>query len=346
MRVIVGVTDLDRVLELYDVIKVYRADTYDGTYVEVGAANRTRLQAGVSRYLIYDDTGSTSSWYKTSFYHTVTDAESTLSDPAHGEDVSITSNLLSVDQLKSIYLYGIDLTDDAGNPYPDILFEWSIKFAIDWLETELDLKLLPTRLVERHDYYRRDYQEWVYMQLYKYPLIDDLSGATLPDTTLSRVKAIWPAQQEIFEFDQRWIHLDEATGQLQIIPGQGSVSQMLITAGGNFLPLISAGRDYIPGLFEVSYTAGFPNGEIPYALREVVGKKASFGPLNIAGDLLGGAGIASQSISIDGLSQSFNTTSSATNSGYGSRILQYSRELTEQIKTLRNHYKGVRVVGA
>lgn len=313
MRIIVGISDLDSVLERYDQIKVYRADSYDGTYAEIGAANRTRLRAGVARYLIYDDTGTTSSWYKTSFYHSTTTAESDLSDPAPAEDVGITSNLLSVDQLKAVYLFGLDLTNDEGEPYPDLLFEWSIKFAIDWLEKELDIKLLPTKVVERHDYYRRDYQEWVYTRLHNWPIIDDLTGATLPDTNLTRVKAIWPAQTEIFEFDQRWLRLHEESGQLQIVPGQGSITQMLITAGGSYLPLISAGRDMIPGLFEVSYTAGFPAGEVPYALREVLGKKASFGPLNIAGDLLGGAGIASQSIGIDGLSQSFNTTSSATN---------------------------------
>ena len=61
--------------------------------------------------------------------------------------------------------------------------------------------------------------------------------------------------------------------------------------------------------------------------------------LNIAGDLIAGAGIATQSISIDGLSQSVGTTSSATNSGYGARVIQFNKELKELMTTLRAKYK-------
>ena len=68
---------------------------------------------------------------------------------------------------------------------------------------------------------------------------------------------------------------------------------------------------------------------------------ASLGPLNIAGDLLGGAGVASQSLSIDGLSQSIATTSSATNAGYGARIINYERQIKDNVKSLRDFYKGI-----
>lgn len=62
-------------------------------------------------------------------------------------------------------------------------------------------------------------------------------------------------------------------------------------------------------------------------------------PLNIAGDLLLGAGIASQSISIDGLSQSVASTASATSAGYGARLINFNNELKTVMKTLRAKYR-------
>lgn len=62
-------------------------------------------------------------------------------------------------------------------------------------------------------------------------------------------------------------------------------------------------------------------------------------PLNIAGDLLLGAGIASQSISIDGLSQAVASTASATSAGYGARLINFNTELKSVMKSLRAKYQ-------
>lgn len=348
IKLFIRVAQLENVLTTFNRIKVYRSATIGGTYAEItDATSRIRLEQGVAQYLFDDGTGAASNWYKTSYFHSGTDEESGLSDPRQGEDFEIDSLVLSVQELKDVYLFGLDLTDDAGNPYPDVVFEWSIKFAVDWLEKELDIKLRPTRIIENYDYYRADYQSWVYIKTRQGPIIDDLRDVAtvdLPDTSLTRVEVIWPSRQRVLEFDQTWIKIRPDIGHINIIPAAGTLSQVLLTSGGSFLPLLAEGRDFVPDLFKVSYTAGFASGTLPFDLREIVGKKASFGPLNIAGDLLGGAGIASQSIGIDGLSQSFNTTSSATNAGYGARLLQYSKEIKEQIPTLRRFYKGIPLV--
>jgi len=340
----VTVRELDNVLESFNRIKIYRADTVDGTYAEISTdTTRPRLEQGKTEYEFDDLAGDISYWYKTSYYHTDSTLESDLSEPKKGADLW-TDNLLTRRELLDYYLFGVDLTNDDGEPYPDGLYDWSIHFAIAWLEKELDLHLRPTVFTERYDYWRRDYQEYVFIKLRNGPVIDDLTGATLPDTDLTRVKVMWPSNVEVLEFDQQWIQIREDIGQLNIVPAAGTISQVLYTAGGSFLPLVAEGRDFVPNLFEITYTAGFRVGEVPMDLRELIGKKAAIAPLNIAGDLLGGAGIASQSIGIDGLSQSFNTTSSATNAGYGARILQYEREIKEQLATLKRFYKGIRMV--
>lgn len=342
----IEVSKLDNVLKSFNQIKVYRSDDgIAGTYSEVTvAATRITLIQGKSSYEYDDNTGSVDSYYKLSYYHTDTQAESSLSEPRLGADPA-TDNIMTVNELMNIYLFGVDLTDDNGTPYPAIIYDWSIRYAIDWLQHKLDIRIRPEQITERYDYWRRDYQEWVCLKLRNSPIIDDLAGVDLSSlqSDLTRVKVQWPSNTTVLEFDQRWIQLREDAGHINIVPTAGSFSQIMISAGGALLPLLAEGRDFVPNLFEVTYTAGFRQGQVPRALRELIGKKAAFGPLNVAGDLLGGAGIASQSIGIDGLSQSFSTTSSATNAGYGARLLQYEREIKQDLPALQRYYKGGRV---
>ncbi|MCU0912930.1 MAG: hypothetical protein MUC88_00030 [Planctomycetes bacterium] len=330
----ISVAELENVLTLFNRIKVYRADDgISGTYSEItDEDSRIRLQQGITLYLFDDAAGQTTSWYKTSYYHTDTALESGQSDPRQGEDMELNSLVMSVQDLKDIYLFGVDLTNDLGEPFPDVMFEWSIKFAIDWLEHELDIRLRPTTMDERYDYYRRDFSEWMFIKLRQSPVI-----------SVEQVALMWPANTEVMVFPAEWISLIKDCGHINIVPTSTGISQVLFTAGGTFLPLLAQGRDYIPNAIRVQYTAGFEAGKLPFDLRELIGKKAACGPLNVAGDLIAGAGIASQSVSLDGVSQSISTTSSATNAGYGARIIQYEKEIKAWLPMLRNFYKGVRL---
>jgi len=96
----------------------------------------------------------------------------------------------------------------------------------------------------------------------------------------------------------------------------------------------------------VNYTAGFAAGKIPEIIKDLVGQKAAIGVLHIMGDLIAGAGIANKSISLDGVSQSIGTTSSATNAGYGARIINYEKQIKEALEQLRNYYVGINMVVA
>lgn len=139
-------------------------------------------------------------------------------------------------------------------------------------------------------------------------------------------------------YQDQWIYELKEAGQINIIPGNGELSVVTLGLSGAWLPFVYGRTKHIPNVFHITYTAGFAKGKLPHIIKDVVGMVASFGPLNIFGDLIVGAGIASQSISLDGLSQTVNTTSSATNSGYGARILQYQKELKEIMPQLRRTY--------
>jgi len=87
-------------------------------------------------------------------------------------------------------------------------------------------------------------------------------------------------------------------------------------------------------------TVSWSADTLPADLRQAIGIKcATLLLLHVAGDLILGAGIASQSLSVDGLSQSVGTTSSAMYSGYSSRAEALDKQYTLLIKALRAQYK-------
>lgn len=343
----------------WDKIKVQRSTVgSSGPWQEVTKpTTRLGIAATQNEYVFTDTAGNPNYWYRSVLFNSTTQVDDTPSVAQKGDD-DPALDIISIDELKTYYLFGLDLTDDEGNEYPDSLYAHYIKQAVDSLETKLQISVRRTVFEdEHHDFFREDYDKYIWVELHHFPVI-----------SIENVELVLPGEQVVQVFDKSWIHIQRHSGQLQLVPGTGTAGSILLGASGAWIPLIYGNNRFIPDAFRISYTAGFgkpPQGSygftpgtnppsvsrpdptldrIPTLIKETVGKMASFGPLNIAGDLLGGAGIASQSIGIDGLSQSFNTTSSATSSGYGSRLIQYSKELKENYKELRNRYNGVRMV--
>lgn len=345
LEVAITVADPVSVLTSYDVIQIYRSTSGSGgPYVEITTEQtRLPLRRCQTEYIFTDPAGSNAYWYKFRFLNSTTLAQSALSAAQPGE-LHPALSIMSIEELKEVYLFGVDLTDDNGTPMPDSLFQFYIVNAVNWLEQQLDLVLIPQLFEERLDYFREDYNKYVWMKLTNLPVIG-----------IEEVKLVLPGEQVVQVFDQNWIHIQRHDGQLQLVPGTGTAGTILLGASGAWLPLIYGSNRFIPDCFRVRYEAGFgkpsscdavtvpdPNYDtLPGIIKELVGMTASFGPFNIAGDLIIGAGIATTSLSIDALSQSVGTTSSATNSGYGSRLGEYRRQIKEKIQWVRRRYHGL-----
>jgi len=245
--------------------------------------------------------------------------------------------VMSADEVRETFLFGVKTTDDDGNEMPDSLIEFYIRSAQTWFETKIPGLLLFERSIvdEIHDYYINDYTTWSFLKTFRFPI-----------QSVSEYSIQYPLGDKKLEFDPTWFRIDSNGAQINLVPTQGSFSSILLGQGGSFLPLLYTGRWYVPGIISVTYRAGFKNGQIPVNIKEIIGMKAAIGPLNLAGDLIAGAGIANKSISLDGLSQSIGTTSSATNAGYGARILQYEKQIKDRLEGLRMHYTGIPMVVA
>ena len=242
------------------------------------------------------------------------------------------NTIITPSWLKERYLFGIDLTDDTGTAFPDSLFQISIDAAIDTLSAEFGIELggLVT-YTERKDIRDRDGDSYFLLQLNHRPIRE-----------VTKLEAQYGSFPSV-EIPLSWVQIgSEKGGQIQILAGPENLGAYIFTGGLPFVGLGGLyGRPITPLYFKVTYKAGFDGSTYSYptVFQDAVGLMASMLPLDTAGDLIAGAGIASKSVSFDGLSTSLNTTSSATNSGYGARVLSYQKRLKEIMKNVRRDWR-------
>ena len=197
-------------------------------------------------------------------------------------------NQVSVQAVRDKYLFGINLADSNGNPLPESLLIHYINAAVDYVQNLLDIIISPTDFTERHDYIREDYRNWGFIQLDHNPVREVKS--------LSLMYGNRPSVQIPLD----WVQLDKLTGQITLFPSAGSAGSLIIGQTG-FLFGFQSQWDYAPMLWEVEYEAGIDENDptMPLELlKETIFKRASMGILNVWGDLIIGAGIASQSVNM------------------------------------------------
>lgn len=247
------------------------------------------------------------------------------------------SEIFSPSEIYSLYLYGIDIFANDGTTFP----EESLKFYIAQAQLEVEnwfnLRIIKQLIDdETTSYYRDDYIQQFPLIRTKFPVRKPLSLTGL----LGQIEQI--------AYPQEWLRSSQSSTsvnkrRISIVP-TGSAST---TANADVILLgittqIGLQRfTNIPDYWTYQYVTGFDLDALPLDLFNVIGKLASIQALAIAGDLILGAGIASQSLSVDGLSQSISSTASATSSGYNSRILEYEREIKQARERLNLIYGQV-----
>ena len=249
--------------------------------------------------------------------------------------------LISVDKLKAVYLFGIDIIDNNGVELPEETFQQYIDNAVGMLETYLDISILPEIVVEDHDYHFDQYFNWGYLQLNKFPVIQ------LDSLNLTYLRNNQGEPENVFTFPDAWIRLNNNDGLIRLVPNGRFPGNAQIDTSGFYNPYLLFTQALIPDVFRATYLAGFEDGKVPIAINQAISYMAAIQALIIGGNLVLGAGIGSSSLSIDGLSQSINTTQSAENSAYSATITEYSNQLYGSnererglLKTLMDYYKG------
>jgi hypothetical protein len=250
--------------------------------------------------------------------------------------------LVTVEKLKNVYLFGITIRDEDGNDLPDETYQQYIDNAVSMMEHYLDISIAEVQEhVEHRDYRITDYYDWGYYQLNNYPVI-----------CVRKLELVYFRDQDgaeiaVQEIPTNWIRLQNHDGLIRLVPNAKFPSKLQLNQAGTYFPEILRAQ-YVPHAWKFTYDYGFETGKIPALLNMAIAQIAAIQALTIAGNLVLGAGIAGSSISLDGLSQSIQTTQSAENSAYSATIKDYGDKLFGKtkddpfalLKILKNFYKG------
>jgi hypothetical protein len=233
--------------------------------------------------------------------------------------------MITPEQLKARYFFGVDLTDQKGNPVPPEVFQHQINAAVSYVEHKLDIIIMPTKIVDNHDFRAIDYQEFNFIQLKKRPIIE-----------VTALKAQFPNKIELIDYPPEWFVLEKEAAQLQLAPVSGSFNGLAITAGGSIMPLLFGTKQSWPHMFEVSYTAGFCNDQVPIILNEMIGLQAAISMFQILRDTIHGP-VAGENTSLDGAATGRNNYATGP---FGPRIDSYQKKLDEYLKVAHKYYNG------
>jgi hypothetical protein len=240
---------------------------------------------------------------------------------------------LSPGELKNLVFFGIPVITPDGSLLSDQEIDTYIRSAVAEIEAELDIKIPLQTISETKSFLWDNYRNWAYIKT-SYPVVcvDKIDGF------VGTVRQV--------QYPKGWFSIQESSDGIRhrtvrIVPnsGSGGVVDNSVVYAGIYPQLGYYGNRNIPDYWKVTYTTGWKI--IPDDLFKIIVYKAAIPIFDLLGDIVIGAGIASQSLGLDGLSQSVSTTSSAENSAYSSRIKSYQSQIKELMSGLKKKYAGV-----
>jgi len=248
------------------------------------------------------------------------------------------------------YMFGLRIVDpDTKQELDDSVYEHLIDTKIPYAEQQLGIAILPRIIAnERHDYYANDFMHYNYIQTYERPILQ-----------VNSVEMMYN-NQRLEKFPTSWLKVYTRTGEVEVNPavivGDSSVmnggeaymngAQAISSAPLWGLPGI-ASTDVVPQALQYTYVAGMlpptrrgitRDWEVPLDLVQLIAKYVLRELLEIWGDLIIGAGIAGESLSVDGISESTTTTQSAMYTGGAARIKLIDDTIASLEQGLRNRY--------
>lgn len=247
-----------------------------------------------------------------------------------------TGVVLSVQELTEQFLWGIPLCNPISK---DSISQQALKnillTAQGFVESLLNLKLFKQYINEQQDFNRDEFMSWGYIQTAWFiNKIFTLKGRF--------------NEHEVLEYPPAWLTIRRSndgryTRNLYTVPnGDGTMVTFNYAIATYNQWFNFRGMTYIPYYWNIEYLTGFD--KIPMEIIELIGKAAAIIALPRIEQVVvsGGAlnfGISSNSISMDGLSQSI----SKANGGniFQQRLKQLGEEFKTQVVQLKNIYSGI-----
>lgn len=247
------------------------------------------------------------------------------------------------DEIRDKWCFGLPLQDNDGNLIADDRIQEWINGAVGYIERELQIAIGektystdPAPGMQRIaplDYDPDRMANWGFLQL-----------PVTPVNGVSLLEIRFGLDNNGFQVPVEWITLFNEAGQIQLVPGPLG----MYSAGAELLfPSFFGGQGSycrkVPGAVRVTFTAGLT--EITQDMRDAICRVAAMSVLNTVSDSTIG-GIATQSTSVDGISESVSTTSSPENSTYQSGMNNHKKAIDAWLNVARGMFRGVKMTVA
>ena len=252
--------------------------------------------------------------------------------------------IVTPDDCRYTFLWGTDFKATNGSMFTDEQIQWFIDAATAEMARQLNITIVKRRIksdftVEsKHLVKGVDYDDaetpydFSYRKIQRYGMIQTKQR---PILNVTRCTLINKGQNDDVDLLPSVVP-DKKNGVLKFLKRPWKPNDTW-TGISDSISRYGA-ETWNPHLFyAVDYDAGFENSdEVPSDLRHMIGKMAAISLLNVIGDGLM-SGFSSSSLSMDGVSESFSSTQSATSAYFGARIAVYQKEVQEYIQ--QNKFK-------
>lgn len=260
--------------------------------------------------------------------------------------------IVTPDDCRYTFLWGTDFKATNGSMFTDEQIQWFIDAATAEMARQLNITIIKKRIKsmvtveQKHLVKGADYDDeetpydFSYRKIQRYGMIQTKQR---PILNVTRCTLINKGQNDDVDLLPSVVP-DKKNGVIKFLKRPWKPSDTW--TGINDAICRFGAETWNPHLFyAIDYDAGFETSdEVPQDLRHMIGKMAAISLLNVIGDGLM-SGFSSSSLSMDGVSESFSSTQSATSAYFGARIAVYQKEVQEYIA--QNKYKfGFFRVGA
>ena len=214
--------------------------------------------------------------------------------------------VFSISELISQYLQGINFIDRNNQPIPQLTFQTHINTAVKYLENFLGIKIAKQLIFEDKHFSRDDWKKWGFVKT-TYPVMCVYSL----DGFVGQIKQI--------QYPKGWLSVKKTNDpigfhkHIYVVPNQSDyVQNMGVVFQGIYPHTGYLNAQVIPNYWKCTYTTGWDDWEIPEDIKFVIALMASTNLLTFLSTGMNPFfGTASQSISIDGLSQSLSSIQNA-----------------------------------
>ena len=216
--------------------------------------------------------------------------------------------LITPQKLKDLHLFGLSVMSGMRDPITnkallmsDAIIEEKILDAVALAEVESGLNIFPTQFQQKLPFDKAEFASLGFFMLRERPV-----------SSIQRLSVTPADGVEVFRIPNGWIETAYLhRGQINIIPINvaqigGTFSPVSInSAGGAWFLSVLGSRNWLPAFWEVVFVSGFPDGQIPRLVNQLVGTIAA---MEILSELAATyAKSTSHSLGIDSISQSIST---------------------------------------